>query len=171
LARKSKAQDWYSCHGGDALLVAEQVFKTNNVVKYLGSSSSNRGLPSVTISSALTKMFLRDCLTSKQMRVEIYEAEEHSGRRNNARWQVGKTASPGNISQLEDLLFSNTDLVASAVSMAIKRTKDGVGCAFVDVQEKTITVAEFVDDENYGNTEVRCTCTGLISVSSHSAGG
>jgi DNA mismatch repair protein MSH2 len=29
-----------------------------------------------------------------------------------------------------------------------------VGCAFVDVQEKRIGVSEFVEDENFGNTEV-----------------
>ncbi len=55
-------------------------------------------------------------------------------------------------------MFSQTDLKANAVSMAFKLyIKDGtrtVGCAFVDVQEKTIGVAEFVDDENFGNTEV-----------------
>jgi DNA mismatch repair protein MSH2 len=143
------------------------VYKTTNVIKYLGSgsastpttSSSARGLPSVIISMTLTKAFLRECLTTKQMRVEIYEAEEGSaGRRNNTRWELKRSASPGNISQLEDLLFSHTDLVANAVSMAIKlHMKDGirsVGVAFVDVQEKLVGVAEFVEDENFGNTEV-----------------
>jgi hypothetical protein len=33
---------------------------------------------------------------------------------------MGKTASPGNISQLEDLLFTDSDMVSDAVSMAIK---------------------------------------------------
>ena len=107
----------------------------------------------------LTKAFLRDCLTTKQMRVEVYEPEEGTaGRKNNTRWVLAKTASPGNISQLEDLLFSHTDLVANAVSMALRiHVKDGqrtVGCAFVDVQEKLVGVAEFVEDENFGNTEV-----------------
>jgi len=107
----------------------------------------------------LTKAFLRECLTTKQMRVEIYEPEDGAGgRKNHTRWVLAKAASPGNISQLEDLLFSHEDLVASAVSMALKvHVKDGqrtVGCAFVDVQEKLIGVAEFVEDENFGNTEV-----------------
>lgn len=108
---------------------------------------------------ALTKAFLRECLTTKQMRVEIYEPEEGvAGRKNHTRWVLAKSASPGNISQLEDLLFSHTDLVANAVSMALKiQVKEGsriVGCAFVDVQEKLIGVAEFVEDEMFGNTEV-----------------
>ncbi|KAK4686325.1 DNA mismatch repair protein MSH2, partial [Tremellales sp. Uapishka_1] len=162
MVRLFDRQDYYSAHGVDALLIAHQVYKTTNVIKYLGSSrassSSAHGLPSVTISTALTKAFLRECLTTKQMRIEIYQPEEDAkGRRDKTRWVLGKTASPGNISQVEDLLFSHTDLIANAVSMALKiTTRDKerwVGCAFVDVQEKTIGVAEYVEDENFGNTE------------------
>lgn len=95
------------------------------------------------------------------MRVEIYEPEEGAaGRKNHARWILAKTASPGNISQVESLLFADSDMVSNAVSMAIKVTvKDGtrtVGCAIVDVQEKIIRVSEFVEDVNFGNTEVSC---------------
>lgn len=93
------------------------------------------------------------------MRVEIYEPEEGAaGRKNNARWVLAKTASPGNISQVENLLFADSDMVSNAVSMAIKISdKEGmrtVGCAVIDVQEKMMRVSEFVDDENFGNTEV-----------------
>ena len=93
------------------------------------------------------------------MRVELYEPEDGAaGRKNHTRWQLAKMASPGNIRQLEDLLFAHEDLLANAVSMALKvHVKDGqrtVGCAFVDVQEKLIGVAEFAEDENFGNTEV-----------------
>ena len=113
----------------------------------------------MTISKTLTKNFLRECLTAKQMRVEIYEPEEGAaGRKNNARWVLGKSASPGNIGQVEDLLFSDMDLSSNAVMMAVKVVaKDGgriVGCGVIDVQEKVIRVAEYVDDENFGNTEV-----------------
>lgn len=108
---------------------------------------------------ALTKAFLREALTTKQMRVEIYEpAEGAAGRKNNTVWELSKEASPGNIAPLEDLLFDKDDLVANAVSMAIKvSVKDGqrtVGCAFIDVQEKTIGVAQFEETENFSNTEV-----------------
>lgn len=157
--------EFFSAHGPDAILIADQVYKTTNVLKYLGSrkaagssSSSNaRGLPSVTISMTLAKAFLRDCLTSKQMRVEIYEPEDGARAKNNARWQLAKVASPGNISQVEDLLFASEDLLSNAVSMAIRiQMKDSqrtIGASFIDVQEKTIGVAEYAEDENYGNTE------------------
>lgn len=173
-------QDYFSAHGADALLIANQVYKTNNVIKYLGSglpsnrptaSTSHsaitaRGLPSVTISMALTKLFLREALTTKQMRVEIYEAQEGAaGRKNNTAWLLAKEASPGNIAALEDMLFDKDDLVANAVSMAIKVSiKDGmrtVGCAFVDVQDKKVGVAQFDETENYSNTEVSANCHSL----------
>lgn len=165
LVRLFDRGEFFSAHGPDALLIADQVYKTTNVLKYLGSrskaaagSSANaRGLPSVTISMTLAKAFLRDCLTSKQMRVEIYEPEGGARAKNNARWQLAKVASPGNITQLEDLLFAHDDLLSNAVSMALRiQMKEGqrtVGAAFVDVQEKTIGVAEYAEDENFGNTE------------------
>ncbi|WVR08513.1 hypothetical protein IAU60_005568 [Kwoniella sp. DSM 27419] len=156
--------DYFSAHGSDALLIANEVFKTTNVLRYLGtprassSTSSARGLPSVTISLTLTKAFLREALTSKQMRVEIYVPEERvPGRKDNTRWTLSKSASPGNITQLEDLLFSDKDILSNAVIMAIKvQVKDGgrsVGVAFVDTHERSIGVAEFAEDENFGNTE------------------
>lgn len=151
--------EFFSAHGPDALLVADQVYKTHNVVKHLGSSKGkDGGLPSVSVSMTLAKAFLRDCLTTRQMRVEIWEPETgSSGKRNHARWKLGKTASPGNLSQVEELLFAHDDLLANAVSMALKlQIKDGqriVGAAFVDVQEKTIGVSQYEDDENFGNTE------------------
>jgi DNA mismatch repair protein MSH2 len=164
---KAHLQDYFSAHGSDAILVAHEIYKTTNVLKYLGrpshtaasSSTSAKGLPSVTISKTLTKNFLRECLTAKQMRVEIYEPEEGTaGRKNNARWVLGKSASPGNIGQVEDLLFSDMDMSSNAVMMAVKVVvKDGgrvVGCGVIDVQEKVIRVAEYLDDENFGNTEV-----------------
>ncbi|OCF39837.1 DNA mismatch repair protein MSH2 [Kwoniella heveanensis CBS 569] len=157
--------EYYSAHGSDALLIANEVFKTTNVLRYLGSpraststSTASRGLPSVTISLALTKAFLREALTSKQMRVEIYTPEEKvPGRKDNTRWTLAKSASPGNITQLEDLLFSDRDILSNAVIMAIRiQAKEGgrnVGVAFVDTQERTIGVSEYAEDENFGNTE------------------
>ncbi|KAL1409833.1 MSH2 protein [Vanrija albida] len=165
LVRLFDRGDYFSAHGPDALLIAEQVYKTTNVLKYLGSpsskpgsSSSAKGLPSATVSMTLAKAFLRDCLTTKQMRVEIYEPVDGAGgRKNHTQWFLAKQASPGNLSQVEDLLFAHEDLLANAVSMALRvYIKDGVrtvGAAFVDVQDKTIGVAEFPEDEHYGNTE------------------
>lgn len=77
-------QEFYSAHGEDALLVATTVFKTLSVVKYLGAGGSKNGLPSVTLSISAAKAFLREALTSKQMRVEIWKG---GGKRSSA-WQL-----------------------------------------------------------------------------------
>lgn len=70
--------EYYSVHGPDALYVATHVFRTNSVIKYLGGRS---GLPSVTLSESLAKSFLRDALTSKQLKVEIWVPEAGQGKK------------------------------------------------------------------------------------------
>lgn len=119
-----------------------------------------RSLPSVTIRPNVAKLYLRECLTAKQMRVEIYEPEDGAGgKKNNSKWILAKAASPGNITQVEDLLFDNEDFVGHAVIMALKvSVKEGsrvIGAAFIDTQERMLGVSEYVDDDLYGNTEVR----------------
>lgn len=92
-------QEYFSAHGPDALLIASTVYKTTNVIRYLGSTvasgskaqdttNQKRGLPSLTLSTTLAKGFLRDALTSKQMRVEIWEGEH--GKKQGNRWSLGK---------------------------------------------------------------------------------
>jgi hypothetical protein len=66
-------QDFFSLHGPDALYVAAHVFHTNSVIKYLGKKSD--GLPSVTLSTTVAKTFLREALTTKQLRIEIWASE------------------------------------------------------------------------------------------------
>ncbi|WRT70598.1 uncharacterized protein IL334_007596 [Kwoniella shivajii] len=157
--------DYYTVHGSDAVFIANEVYKTTNVIKYLGSgksatssSSASKGLTSVNINTSLTKSFLREALTVKQMRIEIYVPEEKvPGRKDHTKWILAKSASPGNLMQLDDLLFNDRDLLANAVIMSIKiQSKEGgrnVGIAYVDTSERLIGVGEFVEDEGFGNTE------------------
>lgn len=72
--------EYYSFHGPDALYVAAEVYRTNTVIKYLGPGGRD-GLPSVTLSSNNAKTFLRDALTSKQLKVEIWVPEAGQGKR------------------------------------------------------------------------------------------
>ncbi len=92
-------QEYFSAHAQDALLIANTVYKTTNVIKYLGAGSSSkasssshgataRGLPSLTLSMALAKGFLREALTAKQMRIEIWESE--GSKKGGNRWVLGK---------------------------------------------------------------------------------
>lgn len=82
--------EFYSAHGDDAILIADVVFKTHSALKYLGSGGKDKGLPSVTLSLAAAKNFLREALTARQMRVEILS--NGGGKRNN-QWTVVKQVS------------------------------------------------------------------------------
>jgi DNA mismatch repair protein MSH2 len=68
-------------HGPDALFVAQHVFHTNSVLRYWGAGGRSAGLPSARLSEAQAKAFLRDALTTKQLRVEIWEPEKSSGKK------------------------------------------------------------------------------------------
>lgn len=72
--------EYYSLHGPDALYVAANVYRTNTVIKYLGAGGKS-GLPSVTLSSNNAKVFLREALTAKQLKVEIWAPEAGQGKR------------------------------------------------------------------------------------------
>ncbi|KAG0232385.1 MutS-like protein [Actinomortierella wolfii] len=144
--------DFYSVHGEDAYYIAEHVYKTTSVIKYLGGDSVT-GVPSCTLSKTTCETFLRDALLNKQMRVEIWAAEP---RKNNV-WNVIKRASPGNLQDVEDLLFANTDMSASPIVMAVKVQTGGdhrtVGVCFADATLRELGIAEFLDNDLYSNFE------------------
>jgi len=134
-------------------------------LKYFGKPcppSEPLGLPSVTLSHAVANSFLRDALTTKQLRIEIW-IQEKGG----FKWKLNKEASPGNLSQVEDLLFGagsgsggGADLLANPMIMAIRlkgNEKEGnrVGVAFADTSQFELGVSEFNDTDLYSNTEVR----------------
>ncbi len=77
--RKTGSDDFYSAHGPDALYVARHVYHTNSVLKYLGSKTA--GLPSVTLRPTVATSFLRDALTSRQLKVEIWVPEAGHGKK------------------------------------------------------------------------------------------
>lgn len=68
-------EEFYTAHGPDALYVAQHVFHTNSVIKYLGAGGRATGLPSVNLRDSVAKTFLRDALTTKQLKVEIWVPE------------------------------------------------------------------------------------------------
>jgi DNA mismatch repair protein MSH2 len=122
------------------------------------------------------KTFLREALTVRQLRVQIWVSEAGSSKKHTGKWKLDKQvgscwwlcaccmswncrqASPGNITPLEDLLFVNMDLLAAPIIIAIKvatREKSKVvGVAFADASVREIGVAEFVDNDLFSNTEV-----------------
>lgn len=151
-------QDYYSAHGPDATFVATHVYHTLSVIKQLGKGKDS--LPSVTLSSTVAKIFLREALTTRQLRIEIWGPEGGKGKNATGnRWEIVRRASPGNLQDVEDLLFSNTDLESAPIVMAVRLGKrDGgaktVGIAFADASAREIGVSEFPDNDLLSNFEV-----------------
>ncbi|KAG2066034.1 DNA mismatch repair protein [Suillus decipiens] len=153
--------DYYSVHGQDAHYVATHVFRTNSVLKYLGAGGKAGGLPSVTLSHTLAHSFLRDALTSKQLRVEIWVPAPGQGRKA-SKFVLEKEASPGNLQAVEDLLFVNSDVTSAPIVLAVKissssvtnkgKTKS-VGIAFADTSVRELGVADFIDNDLFSNLE------------------
>lgn len=104
--------------------------------------------------------FLRDALTSKQMRIEIWTqpASAASTSKGSVKWELDRAASPGNLEDVEDLLFENQDILESPMCMALNfKVKDGiktVGVAYVDSVDRKLGVSEFVETDIFSNTEV-----------------
>ncbi|KAG0000086.1 MutS-like protein [Entomortierella chlamydospora] len=144
--------DFYSVHGEDAYFIAQNVYKTTSVIKYLGGDVST-GVPSCTLSKTTCETFLRDALLNRQMRVEIWAAEP---RKQNV-WSIIKRASPGNMQDMEDLLFAHTDMTASPIVMAVKVQTGGdqrtVGVCFADATVRELGISEFIDNDLYSNFE------------------
>ncbi|RKO91193.1 DNA mismatch repair protein muts, partial [Blyttiomyces helicus] len=144
--------DYYSVHGEDALFVAQAVYKTSSVIKYLGADAP-RGLPSCTLSKLNANSLLRDLLMVKLYRVEIW-----GGGANRGKWEIVKKASPGNLQAVEEMLFSNHVVSSSPVVLAVKVGTRGeqklVGIAYSDATiNRVLGVAEFVDNDTFSNFE------------------
>lgn len=77
--RTNGGDSFYGAYGPDALFVAQHVFHTKSVIKYLGTGA--RRLESVSLKVSVAQMLLREALTSKQLRVEIYEPESGHGKK------------------------------------------------------------------------------------------
>ncbi|CAG8441467.1 12905_t:CDS:10 [Cetraspora pellucida] len=146
------AGEYYSVHGDDALYIAQNVYKTTSVIKYLGGNFKT-GVPSCALSRQNFETFLRDALMNKQMKVEIWAQEQKKANS----WKIVQQASPGNIQDLEDFLFSNVEITTSPIVLSVKLQNSGdqkiVGVAFADTTIRELGVSEFIDNELFSNFE------------------
>ncbi|KAH9477925.1 DNA mismatch repair protein msh-2 [Psilocybe cubensis] len=160
---RTSNDQYYAAYGPDAYYVAQNVYHTNSVIKYLGAGGRSSGLASVSMKVSVAHMLLRDALTTKQLRVEIWVPDAGQGKKS-VKFRLDKEASPGNLQAVEDLLFVNSDFVSAPIVMAIKlataplaestHTKvRSVGVAFADTTSREIGVSDFIDNELFSNLE------------------
>ncbi|KAJ1722485.1 MSH2 protein [Coemansia erecta] len=138
--------DYYSVHGADAEHVAQVVYKTSTVLKHIGGA---KGLATCTMSRAVAEGFLRDALLGRSQRIEIF-AQEGSG------WKVSKAASPGNLQEVEEMLFGSADMVSTplmALRVRVAAEQMHVGVATVDAAQRVLGVCEFIDSDVFANLE------------------
>ncbi|KAF6757736.1 muts domain V-domain-containing protein [Ephemerocybe angulata] len=139
--RTSGGDDYYQAYGPDARWVAQNVFHTNSVIKYLGHGGKAGGL-------------------ARQLReaVTLWKQESTSGKGKNVVFKLDKEASPGNLQAVEDILFSTTDLVSAPIVMAVKLATAAAGSGGAKVKAVELGVADFVDNDlssNLGGADVQ----------------
>ncbi len=85
-------ESFYAAYGPDAEYIAQHVYHTNSVLRYLGQGGRLAGLPSVSMKVSVAQTFLREALTTKQLRVEIWSPEPGQGKKS-SKFKLDKEVS------------------------------------------------------------------------------
>ncbi|CAF4170441.1 unnamed protein product [Adineta steineri] len=152
--RLFERNEFYTCHGDDALFIARELLHSTNALKYWKTSDTNKPLETIYISNKQFEDILRKLLLVKQYRVEVWKKAQKTSNE----WSLAYHGSPGNLTQFEDILYasSSTAQESSGVLACKLATENGVtviGLALIDVQTLTIKMCEVTVSNHYSNLE------------------
>ncbi|CAF1072794.1 unnamed protein product [Adineta steineri] len=152
--RLFERNEFYTCHGDDALFIARELLHSTNALKYWKTSDTNKPLETIYISNKQFEDILRKLLLVKQYRVEVWKKAQKASNE----WSLAYHGSPGNLTQFEDILYasSSTAQESSGVLACKLATENGVtviGLALIDVQTLTIKMCEVTVSNHYSNLE------------------
>lgn len=82
-------------------------------VRALTYTKKKKGIATTKLTETAAKNFLRDLLINKQKRIQIWTGSRTS-------WHLSRQASPGNLQQVEDFLFSSVAMTTAPVVIAVK---------------------------------------------------
>ncbi len=104
---------------------------------------------SVQVSLNMFTTVVRDQLLNRGNKIDVYVASSKGG------WVKGKSASPGNLSSFESLLFGQgNESEESSVLASIRLAAGGaVALAYADSTQRSLGVAEVEDTDAFVNTE------------------
>lgn len=134
--------DFYSVHYNNAIFIANDFLKSPEAIKYLGKDK----VPGVAISKLNYEALMRELLLVKQYRVELHAKVGSS-------WKKIAKGSPGNLSQFEEVLFSNYEMSDSSGVVSLHVTASGgnytVSLVCADVLMKQLLFSELNDTEQF----------------------
>lgn len=150
---KTNDSDSYMVFGKDAQLAAKEVLKTTADIKTYGSGANK--LDCVSLNRTNFETWVRDLLLVKLYRVEVYI--NGSSTKAHLEWVAQYKGSPGNLTQFEDLLFSNSEVTVNngvlGVRIGYSDKNKNIGVAFINMNEWQIHLIEFFDDDALTNFE------------------
>ncbi|PAA85859.1 hypothetical protein BOX15_Mlig028898g2, partial [Macrostomum lignano] len=151
--------EYYSIHMGDAELVAEEFFQSTTMLKFHNVGRQRQ--PYVTVNKSAFENLCRAFLIDKRYRMEVYTIGK--GRC----WSVAYRASPGNLTQFEEILFAESGSIfdrmthsAGVLAISARPASESgggggrlVGLAYHDVNDRRLLVSAFSDDQPWANVE------------------
>lgn len=141
--------DYYTVFDEDAEFVGDLIYKTQSVVKSttVKVAGDSRTVQYLTLSPAVFSNLVRIVVIDMGYKLEIYDKA----------WQNCKMASPGNLSEIEELI-NTSELTSVSIIAAIKMVSSAsegkkFGLSYYDPNSKYVGLAEFNDNDLFSNLE------------------